>query len=302
MEVEVGQRPPIAGLAFPDDRGLVAARAAHVAVQAVDADVQLAADEPLRMRRLPVEHGRPRTRPLELACQARPERFGISLRFGIHALVGRDSLVAECLAEERRCGLRGAGRRTRHASGRACRNITSPLDSAGGRRRSAGQRGKPRADPRGEIVVGHGAVPAETRGSARRRPPARRLRPRARRGCSAIRHCADRWPRRDGADRARPPSGPRLLHQRQVHHRLDVTGLDRQRHAELGGGAVGAIEPHEGDAQVVVGRHVPGIDGNRPLKLPHRIVRAARDPCTAARGCCAPRRSRRSVRGARGSG
>ena len=97
MEIEVRQRPSIAGLAFPDDRGLVAARSAHVTVEAVDAGVQLAADEPLRVRRLPVEHGRPRTRPLELAGQARPECFGISRRLRIDALVGRDSLVLECL-------------------------------------------------------------------------------------------------------------------------------------------------------------------------------------------------------------
>ena len=47
MEIEVGQRAAIAGLAFPDERGLVAARRADVAIEAVDADVELAADEPL---------------------------------------------------------------------------------------------------------------------------------------------------------------------------------------------------------------------------------------------------------------
>jgi hypothetical protein len=49
VQVEVGERPPVAGLAFPDDRGGVAARGAHVAIEAVDADVELAVDEPLRV-------------------------------------------------------------------------------------------------------------------------------------------------------------------------------------------------------------------------------------------------------------
>ena len=72
VQIEVGQRAAIAGLAFPDERGLVAPRPAHVAIEAVDAGVQLAADEPLRMRRLPVEHACPRARPFELAGTASP--------------------------------------------------------------------------------------------------------------------------------------------------------------------------------------------------------------------------------------
>ena len=55
-EIEVRQRPAIAGLAFPDERRLVPARRPDVTIEAVDADVELAADEPLRVRRLPVEH------------------------------------------------------------------------------------------------------------------------------------------------------------------------------------------------------------------------------------------------------
>ncbi len=80
VEIEVGQRPAIAGLAFPDERRLVAAPGADVAIQAVGADVQLAADEPLRMRRIPVEDLGPRLDPLELTRELGPERLGILRR------------------------------------------------------------------------------------------------------------------------------------------------------------------------------------------------------------------------------
>ncbi len=72
VEVEVGERPAVARLAFPDDRGLVAPRAAHVAIDAVDAGVERAAEKPLRVRRLPLEHLRPRREPLELRARTPP--------------------------------------------------------------------------------------------------------------------------------------------------------------------------------------------------------------------------------------
>src|SRR5688572_31628978 len=66
VQIEVRQRPPIARLALPDDRCLVAPRAANMAIDTVDTRVQRSADEPLRMRRVPLEHARPRRGPLEL--------------------------------------------------------------------------------------------------------------------------------------------------------------------------------------------------------------------------------------------
>ncbi len=87
VEVEVGQRAAVARLAFPDERGLVAARRANVAVEAVGADVELAADEPLRVRRLPVEDLRPGLHPLELGGERRPERLGIGGRARVDARV-----------------------------------------------------------------------------------------------------------------------------------------------------------------------------------------------------------------------
>ena len=72
IELPVGDGAAIAGLAFPDDRGLVAPPAADVPVQAVDAGVQLAADEPLRVRRLPVEHLGPRRASTRARRQTSP--------------------------------------------------------------------------------------------------------------------------------------------------------------------------------------------------------------------------------------
>ena len=87
MEVEVRERPPIAGLAFPDERRLVPARRPNVPVETIDADVQLAADEPARVRRFPVEDFRPRLRPLELGSKSGPERLGIRRRASVDGFV-----------------------------------------------------------------------------------------------------------------------------------------------------------------------------------------------------------------------
>ena len=89
-QIPVGQRAPIAGLAFPDERRLVAARRPDVAIEAVDARVDRAADEPFCVRRLPVEHAAPRRRPLELPRERGPERLRIALGLFVDARVGRD--------------------------------------------------------------------------------------------------------------------------------------------------------------------------------------------------------------------
>ena len=78
VQLPVRDGAPVAGLALPDDRGLVATPAADVPVQAVHARVERAADEPLRVRRLPVEHLGPRRAPLELGGKPRPECLGVA--------------------------------------------------------------------------------------------------------------------------------------------------------------------------------------------------------------------------------
>ena len=72
-------------------RRLVAPRAADVAIDAVDAGVQLSADEPLRVRRLPVEHLRARALPLELAGEAGPEGLRIALGLVVDRCVAHDA-------------------------------------------------------------------------------------------------------------------------------------------------------------------------------------------------------------------
>src|SRR5262249_33555515 len=50
---------------------------------------------PLRVRRLPIEHRVPPTRPLELAGEPRPERLRIALGIGVNALVLDDRPCAK---------------------------------------------------------------------------------------------------------------------------------------------------------------------------------------------------------------
>ena len=67
IKIEVSQRPAIAGLTFPDDGGLVAARGSDMAIDAVDRRIDLPADKPLGVWRIgPVEDLRPRATPFEL--------------------------------------------------------------------------------------------------------------------------------------------------------------------------------------------------------------------------------------------
>ena len=97
VEVEVGQRATVAGLPFPDERGLVAARPACVTIDAVHARVERAADEPLGVRRRPVEHRGPGPEPRQLFRKAGPERLWILRRAVVDARVAD----VRCLAKRR---------------------------------------------------------------------------------------------------------------------------------------------------------------------------------------------------------
>src|SRR5688572_30674157 len=85
IQVEIGERSPIARLSFPDDCGFVPPGPADMTVDAIDAGVQGAAEKPPGVRRFPLEHARPRRGPLELRGEVRPEAFGI----GVGARVDR---------------------------------------------------------------------------------------------------------------------------------------------------------------------------------------------------------------------
>jgi hypothetical protein len=93
LEVEVRQRPFVTRFTFPDDGRFIAAAAPHVTVDTVRAGVQLSADEPLCMRRLPIESLRPWPRPFQLAGETRPKRFRIVCSVGIDLLVAYDGAV-----------------------------------------------------------------------------------------------------------------------------------------------------------------------------------------------------------------
>ena len=65
VQILVAQHAGVARLAFPDDGGLVLAGGGQVPVEAVVAGVELAADEPLRERLVPLEHLVPGLEPVQ---------------------------------------------------------------------------------------------------------------------------------------------------------------------------------------------------------------------------------------------
>ena len=89
LELSVSDDPLVAGFTFPDDRRLVATCTCGVAVHAVFTDVELAAVEPLGIRRLPIEHLGPRLLPNQFLRLARPEYRRLLDGFLVKALVRR---------------------------------------------------------------------------------------------------------------------------------------------------------------------------------------------------------------------
>src|SRR5260221_3494570 len=79
VELAVGELAylPRLGLPLPDEGDLVGSTVAHVAVEAIHGGVERAAQEPLGVRRLPLEHFVPGTEPLELARPVRPIAFPV---------------------------------------------------------------------------------------------------------------------------------------------------------------------------------------------------------------------------------
>ena len=91
-QLPVGHHPPVARLALPDQRGLVAARSGEVAVEAVGRDVQLAIGEPPGVGRIPVEHpgewSHPIERPGLLGPEGEPVGGGLIVQGGRGVGVG----------------------------------------------------------------------------------------------------------------------------------------------------------------------------------------------------------------------
>src|SRR4029079_6863513 len=86
-ELEVRPRRSIPRLSFPDQRRLVAMRAARVPIDAVHGRVQPAADEPPRVRAFAFESLVPRAHPLELARVRFPEGDRVRFRAAIDLVV-----------------------------------------------------------------------------------------------------------------------------------------------------------------------------------------------------------------------
>ena len=79
MKLAIREFADLARLAFPDQRELVAARG-EMTIEAVVRRVDLSADEPFRVRRIPFENAIPFALPIELLGPSGPESFAIALR------------------------------------------------------------------------------------------------------------------------------------------------------------------------------------------------------------------------------
>src|ERR1700674_2540053 len=78
VKIPVRERPRVTRLAFPDERRFIPTRSPNVPVNAVGGDVELSADEPLRMRRVPLENLLPGLDPFQLAGLLGPKLLGIA--------------------------------------------------------------------------------------------------------------------------------------------------------------------------------------------------------------------------------
>ena len=87
VKLLIGEHAPFAGFAFPDDGGLVAARTGKMAVKAIFANVELAANEPFCKRHPPIENLCPLLPPEQIGGFFRPELFGRLDRLRVNLLI-----------------------------------------------------------------------------------------------------------------------------------------------------------------------------------------------------------------------
>ena len=99
MELSEGEGAFFAGLALPDDGGLVFAVAGRVAVDAILRDIDCPTVEPAGERGFPLQDGFPLAAPSELGCFLGPEFLRILDRCGVQAFVVRHALEARFFAE-----------------------------------------------------------------------------------------------------------------------------------------------------------------------------------------------------------
>ncbi len=98
-QVAVRDGAGVARLSLPVERYSIAVSGLDVTVEAVVGDVQLAADEPFRVRELPVENGVPRLRPgQQIAGLACPETLVVLGRLVVEVRSRHQRVVLERLA------------------------------------------------------------------------------------------------------------------------------------------------------------------------------------------------------------
>ena len=86
MKLLVSERSLFAGLAFPNKRSLVATPGLKMSIETVVRDIDLAADKPLGVWRMPVQNRVPLLKPMKLFSHARPEACRVSTRFDAQTL------------------------------------------------------------------------------------------------------------------------------------------------------------------------------------------------------------------------
>src|SRR5215213_158572 len=86
VQLLISERARLARFAFPDESSLVTSPGGEMTIETVVRDVDLAATEPLRVRRIPLQHRIPLFEPVQLFGHPRPERFRIRSRLGAQAL------------------------------------------------------------------------------------------------------------------------------------------------------------------------------------------------------------------------
>src|SRR5207247_6558346 len=101
MQLLIGERALVAGFAFPNDCGLVPTRPSEMPVQTIFGNVEFAAHEPFRERRLPFDNLLPRRAPDQFLRFARPELGRLPDRFSIHSPILSQALDPRFTAEIR---------------------------------------------------------------------------------------------------------------------------------------------------------------------------------------------------------
>lgn len=103
MELLISEGALIARLTFPDQCGLIASPGSQVPVETVVRDIDLAANEPFSMRRLPLQNHVPLLEPVKLLLRkAPPKRLRVSARFRAQPFRLLHSLDVGLLGKSRR--------------------------------------------------------------------------------------------------------------------------------------------------------------------------------------------------------